>query len=121
MSAYHLYMFRYNANHFAGLSREKFLQALTAEGIPNSPGYGQMNQEDYVIGLTKNRHYQKLYGDKRMKEWVEKNDCPQNDFLTKNESVWLFQNMLLGSRQEMEQIVEAIHKIQKHATEIAKS
>lgn len=121
MSAYHLYMFRYNANHFAGLSREKFLQALTAEGIPNSPGYGQMNQEDYVIGLTKNRHYQKLYGDKRMKEWVEKNDCPQNDFLTKNESVWLFQNMLLGSRQEMEQIVEAIHKIKKHATEIAKS
>lgn len=120
MSAYHLYMFRYDAKQFAGLSREKFLQALTAEGIPNSPGYGQMNNEDYVLGLTKNKHYAKIYGEKRMSDWVAQNECPQNDFLTKNESVWLLQTMLLGTRQEMEQIVEAVKKIQKHASQIAK-
>ncbi len=119
MSAYHLYMFRYNKAHFAGLSREKFLEALTAEGIPNSPGYGRMNSEAYVTALAGNRHYLSVYGEKRMKEWLEQNQCPQNDHLTKNESVWLFQTMLLGSRQEMEQIVEAVRKIQKYAKELA--
>lgn len=121
MSAYHLYMFRYDARQFSDLSREKFLQALTAEGIPNSPGYGQMNSEEYVVGQTKNRHYLKIYGEKSMNEWMEQNHCPQNDHLTRNESVWLFQTMLLGTRQDMEQIAEAIRKIQKHASLIAKS
>ena len=33
-NAYHLYMFRYKSEAFGGLPREKFLQALQAEGIP---------------------------------------------------------------------------------------
>lgn len=119
-SAFHLYMFRYDKNHFAGLSREKFLQALSAEGVPNSVGYGQMNKSSYVTALASNKHYLKVYGEKTMKEWLERNHCPQNDTLTSEQSVWLFQNMLLGSRQEMEQIAEAMRKIQQYAGEIAK-
>ncbi len=119
-SAYHLYMFRYDKNHFAGLSREKFLQALAAEGVPNSSGYGQMNKSGYVTALATNKHYLRIYGEKTMKEWLERNQCPQNDALTSQESVWLFQYMLLGTKSDMEQIAEAIRKIQKYAAEIAK-
>ncbi|MBX2922611.1 MAG: DegT/DnrJ/EryC1/StrS family aminotransferase [Chitinophagaceae bacterium] len=119
-SAYHLYMFRYDKNHFAGLSRSKFLEALSAEGVPNSVGYGQMNKDSYVTGLAKNKHYLKIYGEKTMQEWLERNQCPQNDALTSEQSVWLFQNMLLGTKKEMEQIAEGIRKIQKYAAEIAK-
>ncbi|WP_300600627.1 DegT/DnrJ/EryC1/StrS family aminotransferase [Niabella sp.] len=119
-SAYHLYMFRYNKNHFAGLSREKFLQALAAEGVPNSAGYGQMNKSAYVTALATNKHYLKIYGEKTMQQWLERNQCPQNDTLTSEQSVWLFQNMLLGTKTEMEQIAEAMRKIQKYAAEIAK-
>ncbi|MGC8794893.1 MAG: DegT/DnrJ/EryC1/StrS family aminotransferase, partial [Bryobacteraceae bacterium] len=36
-NAYHLYMLRYRKEHFAGLSRAKFLKALRAEGV----GLGQ--------------------------------------------------------------------------------
>ena len=56
-----------------------------------------------------------------MNQWLERNQCPQNDLLTQDQSVWLLQYMLLGSRAEMDQIVEAIVKIQKHASEIKKS
>lgn len=119
-SAFHLYMFRYDKNHFAGLSREKFLEALAAEGIPNGVGYGQMNKDSYVTSLAKNKHYLKIYGEKTMNEWLERNHCPQNDALTSEQSVWLFQNMLLGSKKDMDQIAEGIRKIQKYAADIAK-
>jgi uncharacterized protein Yka (UPF0111/DUF47 family) len=38
--------------------------------------------------------------------------------LTSEESVWFFQTMLLGTTRDMEQIAEAVRKIQKHADEL---
>ncbi|WP_255171471.1 DegT/DnrJ/EryC1/StrS family aminotransferase [Natrononativus amylolyticus] len=37
---YCVYNFRYDAEAFGGLSRDRFLEALTAEGVPASSGYG---------------------------------------------------------------------------------
>ena len=119
-SAYHLYMFRYDKSAFAGLSRRKFLDALSAEGVPCSPGYGMMNKDAYVTNLAKNPHYLKIYGEKTMKDWLDRNQCPENDKLSGEEAVWLFQTMLLGTRKDMDQIAEAIRKIQKYAVEIGK-
>jgi dTDP-4-amino-4,6-dideoxygalactose transaminase len=119
-SAYHLYMFRYDKTKFAGLDRAKFLDALNKEGIPCSGGYGKMNKDKYVTDLAKNPYFLKIYGEKKMKEWLERSQCPENDKLT-DQAVWLYQTMLLGSRTDMEQIAEAVRKIQKHATELAKS
>ena len=116
--SYHLYMFRYDKAHFAGMSREKFIQALRAEGISSSTGYGRLNKDPYVLGLTQNKHYLKIYGEKTMKQWVERNQCPQNDKLTSEQSLWFTQNMLLGPKQNMDQIASAVQKIQKYAKEI---
>src|SRR5690606_28232882 len=99
--AYHLYMFRYLKEEFGGLSRDKFIKALQAEGIPCSQGYGQMNKDEYVTGLAKNKHYLKIYGEKRMQQWLEQNECPQNDKLTSEQSVWFLQYMLLGNQSDM--------------------
>ena len=114
-SAFHLYMFRYDKSRFDGLSRAQFLKALSAEGVPCGSGYGQMNKDSYVTGLAKNKYYLKIYGEKIMKQWLERNQCPQNDILTSEESIWFFQNMLLGSTRDMDQIAEAVRKIQKNA------
>jgi dTDP-4-amino-4,6-dideoxygalactose transaminase len=118
-SAYHLYMFRYDSSQFAGLSREKFIKALSAEGIPCTTGYGKMNISDYVTGLAKNPHYLAVYGEKTMKEWLERNHCPENDILTE-EALWFLQYMLLGTKDDMEQIANAIRKIQKYANDLNK-
>ena len=116
--AYHLYMFRYLKEGFGGLSRDKFIKALQAEGIPCSQGYGQMNKDEYVTGLAKNKHYLKIYGEKRMQEWLEQNECPQNDKLTSEQSVWFLQYMLLGNQSDMDKIAAAIKKIKKYAKQI---
>jgi len=119
-SAYHLYMFRYFSEQFGGLSREKFMEALNAEGVPCAIGYGQMNKDEYVTSLAKNPHYLKVYGEKKMKEWLESSHCPQNDKLTSEQSLWFSQTMLLGSQDDMDQIGKAIRKIKEHASAIAK-
>ncbi|WP_375583039.1 DegT/DnrJ/EryC1/StrS family aminotransferase [Cyclobacterium xiamenense] len=119
-SAYHLYMFRYDKREFADMPRSRFLQALAAEGVPCSGGYRSMNKEDYVQRLAKNRHYLKLYGEKAMQEWVETSSCPQNDLLCE-QAIWFTQSMLLGTKNDMEQIAEALVKIRTHAGELVKS
>ena len=119
-SAYHLYMFRYDKREFQNMDRSKFLKALVAEGIPCSGGYGRLNKEKYVTDLAKNKHYLKVYGEKTMNDWMEQNHCPQNDQLCE-EAVWFSQTMLLGTRQDMEQIAQAIHKIRKFAGDLKKA
>ena len=118
-SAYHLYMFRYDKNQFAGLSREKFIEALRAEGVPCSRGYSTMNTDSYITELANNKHYLKIYGSKKMKDWAERNQFPKNDLLCNEQSVWFSQTLLLGTRTQMEQIAEGIRKIRKNAAELA--
>lgn len=117
-NAYHLYMFRYDKSRFANLPRAKFLKAMAAEGIPCSAGYTPLNRQPLVETIPASRAYQRIYGEAELKRWREKLACPQNDRLCE-EAVWLTQTMLLGPREDMEQIAEAVRKIQRHAGELA--
>lgn len=119
-NAYHLYMFRYDAAAFAGLPRDRFLKALKAEGIPCSGGYSPLNREPLFEHTLSSKGYQRIYGEKRLKDWFEQNQCPVNDRLC-GETVWLTQTMLLGGRSDMEQIAGAIAKIHRHGADLAKS
>ena len=116
-NAYHLYMFRYDAASFSGLPRASFLKALRAEGVPASPGYSPLNKEPFIEQSLRSPAYQALCGG-RTTQWPERNQCPNNDRLC-TEAVWLTQNTLLGDRGDMEQIAEAVRRIQRHAAEIA--
>jgi perosamine synthetase len=113
-NAYHLYMFRYDPQGFSGLPRETFIKAMNAEGIGSSSGYAPLPDEPFIKQRLESDAYKKIYGEKRLKEVAEQNRCPENAKLCK-EAVWLTQTMLLGGRKDMDQIVSAIQKIQKHA------
>ena len=119
-NAYHIYMFRYQPEKFANLPRQKFLKALHAEGIPCSGGYGPLNKDDFIQHALTSRPYVKVYGKPTIDKWAERNACPDNDQIC-DEAVWFMQNMLLGPRSDMEQIVEAIRKIQAHAAALGKA
>jgi len=116
-SAYHLYMFRINEKEF-GTTRNKFIKALGAEGLGAYSGYGKINKEAFVTNLAKEPHYLKVYGEKRMKEWLAQTlATPVNDRLT-DQAVWFTQTTLLGTKTEMEQIAEIIKKVQKNASKL---
>jgi perosamine synthetase len=117
-SAWHLYMFRYDATQFSGLTREAFLQELRKEGIGASAGYSSLNQSTHVLAIANNPHYQRIYGREFMENWSSKNLCPVNDQLC-TQAVWFSQNVLLGERTDMEKIATSIENIQSRASKLA--
>ncbi len=119
-SAYHLYMFRYDTTQFANLPRGKFLKALQAEGIPGSGGYTPLNKEPFLKNTFDSRAYRAIYPAKQLADWTARNQCPANDRLCE-EAVWFTQTMLLGGREDMDQIAEAIRKIQAHSAALARA
>jgi perosamine synthetase len=117
-NAYHLYMFRYDNRAFAKLPRAKFLKALAAEGIPCSGGYAPLNRDPFLDKTFETKGWKRIYSDAEMRRWHERNQTPNNDRLC-TEAVWLTQTMLLGGRSDMDQIAEAVRKVQKHAAALA--
>ena len=119
-NAYHLYMFRYDKSQFAGIDKKRFSAALEAEGIPHSGGYSPLNLEPFLKETLYSRGYLAIYPKERIDRYFKHNECPENDRLCQ-EAVWFTQNMLLGSRNDMDQIAEAIRKISHHASDLAKT
>jgi dTDP-4-amino-4,6-dideoxygalactose transaminase len=118
-NAYHLYMFRYDKAAFAGASRDQFLKAMRAEGVPCSGGYSPLNKEPFLKEVLGSRAYKQIYGDERLAAWWASNECPENDRLC-GEAVWLTQTMLLGTRGDMDDIARAVRKIHDNAGALAK-
>lgn len=116
-NAYHLYMFRYDAEAFAGLSRDRFREALRAEGIPNSSGYTPLNEQHFVKETLYSRGFQNVFGKEAIDTYFERMACPENDRLC-TEGVWFMQNMLLGPRSDMDDIADAIERIHANAKEL---
>ena len=109
-SAYHMYPFRFVAEEFGNISREKFMEALRAEGIPCSSGYGRQNLDGLIDEALNSRGYKRLFSEQRLKRWREENVLPGNDQLAK-EAVTFYQSILLGNKSDMDDIVNAITKI----------
>ena len=119
-NAYHLYMFRYDAERFSGLPRAGFLKALDAEGVPASGGYSPLNKEPFLEDALSSRGFQAIYPKPRLDGWRERNVLlPENDRLC-TQAVWLGQTMLLGPRGDMDDIAAAVRKVQAHAGRLAK-
>ena len=119
-NAYHLYMFRYDPSRFAGLPRAAFLKALGAEGVPALSGYSPLNKEPFLEDAFSGSGFNAIYSKARMDAWRAQNRCPQNDRLC-TEAIWLVQTMLLGPRQDMDDIAEAIRKVQATAPQLVKA
>jgi dTDP-4-amino-4,6-dideoxygalactose transaminase len=109
-SAYHLYPFRYKKSSFNNVPRDKFIEALKAEGIPCSGGYRAQNKDGLIEQALNSRGYQRLFSKVRLEQYRRENHLPDNDQLC-SEAVWFKQSMLLGEKQDMDDICNAIEKV----------
>jgi perosamine synthetase len=117
-SAIHLYPFRYIKEKFNNVTKEKFLEALRAEGVPAGSGYSAQNKWDFIEKVLNSKGYKRLYSEARLKQWRDENQLPGNDQLV-NEAVTFTQNIMLGSQADMDDIVNAITKVYENRASLA--
>lgn len=119
-AAWHLFSFRFDKNKFKGLSRAQFIKALRAEGIPCSSGYTPLLDMDFIKEAFESKNFKKMYSKEELnyEKYLANNRCPNNEILCNEQAVWLSQNMLLGSKSDMDDIVAAIDKVYKNADQL---
>ncbi len=116
---WHLYPLRYNAEQLNGLSCAKFMDALCAEGVPCSAVYHEQYFDGLLDEAINSRGYQRLFGAERLKAYRESLQELKGNRQVCSTTVALTQNMLLAKRSQLDQIVEAIRKIQLHSRALA--
>jgi dTDP-4-amino-4,6-dideoxygalactose transaminase len=114
--SYHLYIFRYDRQAFDGEPRDRFLAALEAEGIPCSGGYATGL---YSQPLFTGRTFGPFGGAGRgaAEGRYDPAGFPACEQACA-EACWLFQPMLLGTRDDMDDIVRAVEKIHENRDEL---
>ena len=119
-AAFHLFPFRYIKEQFQGIPRATFLKALQAEGVPCMSGYEPLNKMPYLGHAFQTKNFQKMYPKEMLdiNRYSESNQCPECDRLCYEEAVWMTQNLLLGSKSDMDDIASAIDKIHKNASKL---
>ena len=108
--AYHLFIFRFDSEVW-GVSHDVFLEALAAEGIPCSRGYVPLYRDPTFIpyGRSCPAAWPGI-GDHLAKIDYQQMFLPVTEKAS-SEAVWLTQSMLLGTKQDMDDIVTAVAKL----------
>ena len=120
-AVWHLFPYRYDAAHFNGLSRDKFARAMSAEGIPCGGVYHEQYNDGLIDEAIASRGFKRLWSSERLKAYRDSFRELKGNKQVCETTVAMTQNMLLADRSDMDQILEAIGKIQAHSAELAKA
>ena len=121
--SYHIVMAKYNPK-VLGVSKDIFVDALAAEGIAVAKGYSSpiyknpmfINQDFYPKGCPVNcSHYGKTIDYAAFEE-----SCPVSERACSDEAVWFDQRMFLGTKEDMDDIINAVLKVQSNVNELKK-
>ena len=92
-----------------GITRDQFIKALVAEGVPICSGYAPLYTFPCVTSLDTER----MIGTK-----IDVTPLPVCDRASFEEGSWMGQAVLLADRATLDGIVEAIVKLWEHADEL---
>jgi hypothetical protein len=108
-------MLRFDAAAF-GAPRETMINALRAEGVPCSAGYGfPLHRQP----LFRNKAFGPFLQSTSPRLDYSKTNCPNSDRIC-GESIWLEQGLFLGPRSDMDDIGTAFEKIFENRTLLIK-
>ena len=110
LHTYHIYIFKYDKTKFNNLPKREFAEMLAAEGVPSFMGYPEPL---YKQPLFQKKNFM-CYA---IPEEVNYTDvsCLETEKACYEDAVWVLQHAMLGSKDDMDLIAEAIRKIQKVA------
>ena len=113
--AIYQFVFRFDGNAFAGVDRDVFVAALQAEGVPADGRFYESLPVSELLRPDSGRY----------PAWSAAlatqpaADCPNAERAAYRESVWLPHQLLLGTEADVDDIVEAVLKVQRSADDLA--
>lgn len=120
-AVWHNYPLRYDAAHFSGMSRNKFIRALRAEGVPAGGGYTEQYLDGMFDEVIDSRGYKRLWPAARLQAYRDSFRELKGNRQVCATTVGFPQNLLLAERGNIDHIIEAVRKIHAHAGELAKA
>jgi len=115
---YYVFGLRYDPDHFSGMSRSTFMKAMHAEGVPLGSIYPPMNKQPFIETCLNSRGYRRVYSQERLGRYRAENHCPSNDKLCAT-VLGIGQEVLIGTKNDVSDVLEAATKVQKHAGTLA--
>lgn len=117
--AYYIYHFRYDPERFGGLSRDEFCDAMRAEGIPCGPTRGQLVYKHPLFGANPLRGAPMVIPGPNGPVDYSEVRCPVAEDVAARTGVSIPQNVLLGSSEDIAEVVRAAWKIRESTRELA--
>lgn len=118
-AVWHLFPLRIDSEKLHGLSRDGFLRALRAEGVPCSGVYHEQYFDGLLDEAIRSRGFRRLFSEKRLKDYRESFEDLKGNRQVCQTTVGLPQNLLLADRSQIDQVLDAIRKIQVHCGALA--
>jgi dTDP-4-amino-4,6-dideoxygalactose transaminase len=117
--SFYLYMTTYRKEQFNDAPRDKFLKALEAEGVSLSRYIPKgLHKEPWPEHILSLREYQTMYSPARLKSYREELNCPNCDRVIDDIAMIWASGPLLGSKEDMDDIINAIMKIHENRDQL---
>ena len=100
--SYYLYLVRLKTEALDGLTKQRFVRALNAEGIPCSDGYPHPLFKNRVFDAHKH-----IVG-----------DCPEAQRMC-DDTLWLSHEVMLSSPEDLSDVADAFEKVVQNANQLA--
>ncbi|MBN1818570.1 MAG: DegT/DnrJ/EryC1/StrS family aminotransferase [Sedimentisphaerales bacterium] len=117
----------YDRNRFKGVSASDFAKAVRAEGIPISGGPrqygGGCHREGMLEEHLRSRGFERAFSRARLDQYRASLRLPVMDGLTENKRERLSAEtkiVFLGTKQDMDEIIEAFHKVARNIDTLAR-
>jgi perosamine synthetase len=110
--SFYIYAMLYHKEQFNNADRSKFLKALAAEGVPMTAYLPQgLHKEPWVDHILNLKGYQKMYSPARLQKYREEMSCPNCDKVIDEIAMIWASGPLLGTKEDMDDVINAIMKI----------
>ena len=119
--AWHLYAFRYDSSQFKDLPLDKFARAMSAEGVSCGGVYHEQYYDGMFDEAIASRGFKRLWSAERLKAYRESFKDLKGTRQVCETTVAFTQNMLLADQRGMEDIVEAVRKVQSSCALLARA
>ena len=115
---HYLVTLRYNKEEFEGIERDRFIQAMQAEGIPAQPTYpyplyGNPLFRDNALPPCQ-------CGNWRPTQKYDSLFLPESERICRD-GIWLEHSLFLGTRKDVDDIVTAFEKVRRFAHSLRQS